>query len=333
MKILVTGGCGFIGSNFIRYMLEKYTDYEITNLDALTYAGNPYNLTDVTQDSRYTFVEGRIEDRELVAKLIMDVDWVVNFAAESHVDRSIVNAYPFLQTNVIGLQSLLEASKNSDIERFLHISTDEVYGSLHTESGKFTEETPLAPNSPYAASKASGDLLIRAYNITFNFPAIIARPSNNYGPYQYPEKFIPLMITNLLDDRKVPIYGEGLNIRDWLYVEDTCRALDIILHKGKAGEIYNVGGDCEKRNIDVAKTVISMLHKDDSDIEYVKDRPGHDYRYALDNSKISSNLGWTPSMSFEEGIRKTINWYRQNEWWWRPLKARLSTASKGFWQK
>ncbi len=333
MKILVTGGCGFIGSNFIRFMLKTYDDYEIINLDALTYAGNPYNLSDVAESDRYSFIEGRIENRELVAKTVMNVDYVVNFAAESHVDRSIVNAYPFLQTNVIGLQSLLEASKNSDIERFLHISTDEVYGSHHSDKGRFTEETPLAPNSPYSASKAAGDMFIRAYHKTFGLPVIVARPSNNYGPFQYPEKFLPLMITNLIDDKPVPVYGEGLNIRDWLYVEDTCSALDIILHKGKPGEIYNVGGNTEKRNIDIVRTVLSIFEKDDNYITYVTDRPGHDYRYALDNAKIFENLGWAPNVDFTEGLSRTVAWYKENAWWWRPLKTRLSSASKGFWQK
>ncbi|HDL21191.1 MAG TPA: dTDP-glucose 4,6-dehydratase [Nitrospirae bacterium] len=333
MKILVTGGCGFIGSNFIRYILNTHEDYEIFNIDALTYAGNPYNLSDVANNERYTFVEGRIEDRELVSKVVKGVDWIIDFAAESHVDRSILNAYPFLQTNIIGLQSLLEAAKNSDIERFLHISTDEVYGSLHSDSGKFTEESPMAPNSPYSASKASGDLLIRSYNITHELPVIIARPSNNYGPFQYPEKFIPLMITNLIDDKPVPLYGEGLNIRDWLFVGDTCRALDLILDKGKSGQIYNIGGNCEKRNIDLVRIILSIFGKDDNYIHFVEDRPGHDYRYALDNTMISTKLGWEPSVDFMERIRQTIDWYKNNEWWWRPLKTRLASISRGHWEK
>ncbi len=332
MRILVTGGYGFIGSNFIRHILNTYEDYEAVNLDALTYAGNPYNLSDIAENDRYTFVEGRIEDKELVSKLVRDVDWVVNFAAETHVDRSIANATPFLHTNIIGLQTLLDAAKNSDVERFLHISTDEIYGSLSSEDGKFTEETPLAPNSPYSASKASGDLLIRAYNNTYNFPAIIARPSNNYGPFQYPEKFIPLMITNLIDGNPVPVYGEGVNIRDWLFVEDDCRALDIILHKGKAGETYNVGGNSEMKNIDAVNIALSILNMDEGHINYVKDRPGHDYRYAIDNTKIQSKLGWRPTVDFSEGMSQTIKWYKDNEWWWRPLKARLKSVAKGFWQ-
>lgn len=332
MKILVTGGCGFIGSNFIRHVLRTYADYEIINLDALTYAGNPYNLSDIVKDERYTFVEGRVENQELVARIMRTVDWVVNFAAESHVDRSIVNAVPFLQTNVIGLQCLLDAAKKSDVERFLHISTDEVYGSLETEEGIFTEETPLAPNSPYAASKAAGDLLIRAHRKTFNFPVIIARPTNNYGPYQFPEKFIPLMITNLIDDRRVPVYGQGLNIRDWLYVEDAARGLDTILHKGKAGETYNIGGESEVRNIELVESVLAILGKGREMMEFVTDRPGHDFRYALDNAKIRAQLGWKPDVNFREGLERTVRWFQENEWWWRPLKARLTAASRGFWQ-
>jgi dTDP-glucose 4,6-dehydratase len=333
MRILVTGGYGFIGSNFIRHILNTYDDYEVVNLDALTYAGNPYNLSDIAENDRYTFIEGRIQDKELVSRIVRDVDWVVNFAAESHVDRSIANVAPFLHTNVIGLQTILDAAKNSDVERFLHISTDEIYGSLSTEDGKFTEETPLAPNSPYSASKASGDLLIRAYNNTYNFPVIIARPSNNYGPFQYPEKFIPLMITNLIDGKSVPVYGEGLNIRDWLFVEDDCRALDIILHKGKDGETYNVGGNSEMRNIDAVKIALSILNKDEGQISYVIDRPGHDYRYAIDNTKIQSKLGWQPTVEFSDGMAQTIQWYKDNEWWWRPLKARLKSLTRGFWQE
>jgi dTDP-glucose 4,6-dehydratase len=333
MRILVTGGCGFIGSNFIRHILRKYADYEIINLDALTYAGNPYNLSDIIKNERYTFVEGRIENGDLTAQIIKTVDWVVNFAAESHVDRSILNAAPFLQTNVMGLQSLLDAAKKSNVERFLHISTDEVYGSLESEEGKFTEETPLNPNSPYAASKAAGDLLIRSYKMTFNIPVIIARPTNNYGPYQFPEKFIPLMITNAIDSKPVPVYGKGLNIRDWLFVEDAAQGIDVILHKGKNGEVYNIGGGNEVRNIDLAESVLSLMGKSKDLIHFVTDRPGHDFRYSLDNAKISSNLGWKPGVAFSEGIKKTIQWYQDNEWWWRPLKARLSAASKGFWQQ
>lgn len=332
MKLLITGGCGFIGSNFIRHILNKYPDYKIINLDALTYAGNPESLNDINADRRYRLAEGRIEDIGLAKEIMQDVASVVHFAAESHVDRSIVDAQPFLTTNVIGTNAMLNAAKDASIKRFIHISTDEVYGTLG-EEGRFTENTPLMPNSPYSASKAAGDLLVRAYHETYGFPAIIVRPSNNYGPYQFPEKFIPLMITNLIDNKPVPIYGEGKNVRDWLFVEDNCRAIDLILHKGRDGEIYNVGGNAEIRNIDIAKKVLEIMGKDESCIRFVEDRPGHDYRYALDNSKIDSELGWRPSADVGNLLGKTIEWYKHNEWWWRPLKERLSSESKGFWQE
>lgn len=331
MKILVTGGCGFIGSNFIRHMLNKYPDYFITNLDALTYAGNTENLKDLEKDRRYRFVRGRIGDPEVIRGLIKDADSIVHFAAESHVDRSIMDAEPFLNTNVIGTYAMLEESRKAAIRRFIHISTDEVYGALG-EGGKFTEETPLRPNSPYSASKASGDMLVRAYHETYGFPGVIVRPSNNYGPYQYPEKFIPLMITNLLEGKPIPVYGEGRNVRDWLFVEDNCRAIDTILHHGRAGEIYNVGGDSEARNIDIAKNVIRIMGKDEGFITYVKDRPGHDYRYALDNTKIERELGWRPAINIETGLAKTIEWYKTNEHWWKQLKDRLLSEAKGFWK-
>ena len=336
MKLLITGGCGFIGSNFIRYMLEKYHDYEMVNLDALTYAGNPENLRDREKNPRYRFRHGRIEDTDTVRKVMKEVDCVVNFAAESHVDRSILDAQPFLMTNIVGTHALLEVAKESGIKRFIHISTDEVYGTLPPqadESERFTEETPLKPNSPYAASKASGDLLVRAYHETYKLPVIIVRPSNNYGPFQFPEKFIPLMITNLLQGEPIPVYGKGENVRDWLYVEDNCRAIDTILHKGKTGEAYNVGGDGEMKNIALARHVLSMMGKDERSIKFVQDRPGHDYRYALNNLKIEKELGWKPSIKIEEGLQKTIQWYKQNEWWWKPLKERLSIESKGFWER
>ncbi|HAM52360.1 MAG TPA: dTDP-glucose 4,6-dehydratase [Nitrospiraceae bacterium] len=332
MKILVTGGCGFIGSNFIRHIFRTYPDYKIINLDALTYAGNSANLKDIEDSPQYAFVKGKIENSGIVKDLMHGIDCVVHFAAESHVDRSIVDAQPFLITNVVGTHSMLQAAKNASIKRFIHISTDEVYGALG-EEGKFTENTPLMPNSPYAASKASGDLLVRAYHETFGFPAIIVRPSNNYGPYQFPEKLIPLMITNLFDNKPVPVYGEGKNVRDWLLVEDNCRAIDIILHKGKVGEAYNIGGNSERRNIEIVKKVLALLGKDETSITFVKDRPGHDYRYALDTSKIKLELGWSPSVDIETGLKKTVDWYRNNEWWWRPLKERLSSESKGFWTK
>lgn len=332
MRILVTGGCGFIGSNFIRHILNRYPDYEVINIDALTYAGNPVNLRDIENNTRYSFVKGKIEDRELVRGLIKDVDYVVHFAAESHVDRSIVDVSPFIKTNIVGTTIILDAIRDSSVKRYVHISTDEVYGSLG-EDGRFTEETPLRPNSPYAASKASADLLVRAYYETYRIPAIIVRPSNNYGPYQFPEKFIPLMITNLIKDRPIPIYGEGRNIRDWLFVEDNCKAIDVILHKGKIGEAYNVGGNSEMRNIDLARAVLKIMDKKDEMITFVKDRPGHDFRYALDISKVEMELGWRPETDIMEGLRKTICWYMDNEWWWGPLKERLERESKGFWQR
>lgn len=332
MKLFITGGCGFIGSNFIRHMLNKYPDYEIINLDALTYAGNPENLRDIEDNRRYRFVEGRIEDAVAIKRLVQDVDAVVHFAAESHVDRSIKDALPFLTTNVIGTYAMLEAAKTASLRKFIHISTDEVYGTLADE-GKFTEETPLRPNSPYSASKASGDMLVRAYYETYGFPAIIVRPSNNYGLYQFPEKFIPLMITNIIDNIPIPVYGEGKNIRDWLFVEDNCRAIDLILHNGKDGEAYNVGGNAEMRNIDITRNILSLMDRDEGLITFVKDRPGHDYRYALDNTKIERELGWKPSSDISALLEKTVAWYRENEWWWRPLKKRLSSESIGFWSR
>ena len=330
MKILVTGGCGFIGSNFIRFLLEN-TDHEVVNLDALTYAGNRENLKEYEDNSRYTFIHGRIEDRKLVKEIVEDVDYVVNFAAETHVDRSILEPSPFLTTNIMGTQVLLEACRNTAVKRFVHISTDEVYGSLETDEGKFTEDLPLLPNSPYSASKASADLLVRAYFVTYGLPVIIVRPSNNYGPYQFPEKFIPLAITNLLEDKPIPIYGDGRNIRDWLFVEDCARGVYEVLRKGREGEVYNLGGESERRNIEVTKVILEAMGKDESYLRFVPDRPGHDYRYALDNTKIKKEVGWKPQVSFEEGIKRTIEWYRRNGWWWRPLKKKLERESRGFW--
>jgi dTDP-glucose 4,6-dehydratase len=330
MKILVTGGCGFIGSNFIRFILGNAKN-EVINLDALTYAGNKENLRDFEGDDRYTFIKGRIEDGELVNKVLKNVDYVVNFAAETHVDRSIDSPMPFSTTNVIGTQVLLEACRELNIKKFIHISTDEVYGSLENDEGKFTEGSPLRPNSPYAASKASADLLVRAYFITYDLPVVIVRPSNNYGYYQFPEKFIPLAITNLLEDKPIPIYGDGKNIRDWIFVEDCVKGIYEVLRKGKEGEVYNLGGGNEWRNIDVARFILKIMNKDETYLKFVKDRPSHDYRYALDNSKIIREIGWRPKISFEEGLRKTVEWYRNNDWWWKPLKARLNRESKGFW--
>jgi len=332
MKILVTGGCGFIGSNFIRYMLRKYPDLEIVNLDALTYAGNTENLREIENEARYRLVHGRVEDAERLEEALEGVEAVVHFAAESHVDRSILDAAPFIKTNVLGTQVLLNSALKHGIRKFVHISTDEVYGALG-EEGVFKETDPFRPRSPYAASKAAADLLVQAYFTTYGLPVCIARPSNNYGPYQFPEKLIPLMITNLIEGKKVPVYGQGLNVRDWLFVEDNCQAIDLILEKGKPGEAYNIGGKCEKHNIEVVREVLKVMGKSEEMIEFVPDRPGHDFRYALDNAKIESELGWNPATSFEEGIRRTVEWYTNNPHWWKPLKERLQKESKGFWSK
>ncbi|MEK7196202.1 MAG: dTDP-glucose 4,6-dehydratase [Nitrospirota bacterium] len=332
MKLLVTGGCGFIGSNFIRHILKKYPDYEIINLDALTYSGNLENQRDIKKDKRYRFAHGRIDDVDLVMDVLGRVDYVVNFAAETHVDRSIHDAQPFIITNILGTHILLEGARTSSIKKFIHISTDEVYGTLE-EKGKFTEETLLSPNSPYAASKASGDMLAHAYHKTYGLPVVIVRPSNNYGYYQFPEKFIPLMITNLLLDKQVPVYGKGENIRDWLFIEDSCSAIDMVMHNGRPGEIYNAGGNSEVRNIELTRKVLAIMGKGEEHIKFVKDRPGHDYRYALDNSKIERELQWKPSVKIDEGLEKTVKWYKDNESWWRPLKERLCAESKGFWEE
>lgn len=329
MKILVTGGCGFIGSNFIRYML-KDTEHEIINLDALTYSGNPDNLKGVEKNKRYRFVKGRVEDKKLVSDLVQDVEYLVNFAAESHVDRSIRDPRPFMVTNIEGTATLIEACRQSNIKKIVHISTDEVYGELG-ETDRFVESLPLLPNSPYSASKASADLIIRAYHETYGLPVSTARPSNNYGYYQFPEKFIPLAITNLLEDKPVPVYGEGKNIRDWIFVEDCCEGIAAILDRGKHGEVYNVGGESEKRNIDIVKIILRLLGKNESCIKFVKDRPGHDYRYALDNTKIRKELGWAPKINLEAGLGRTVEWYKNYPSWWKPLKERLGKESGGFW--
>ncbi|SNX52854.1 dTDP-glucose 4,6-dehydratase [Thermoanaerobacterium sp. RBIITD] len=319
MKVLVTGGAGFIGSNFIKYMLKEHKDYKVINLDKLTYAGNLENLKDVENNSNYIFVKGDITDREIVEKIFSDgIDYVVNFAAESHVDRSIEDPSIFLKTNVLGTQVLLDAAKKYGVKKYLQVSTDEVYGSLG-KTGYFTEQTSLSPNSPYSASKASADLLVRAYHHTFGTPVNITRCSNNYGPYQFPEKLIPLMIINALYDKELPVYGDGLNVRDWLYVEDHCRAIDLVLHKGKIGEVYNIGGNNEKANIEIVKLILKELNKPESLIKYVKDRPGHDRRYAIDSTKIQQELGWKPIYHFDEGMKKTIKWYIDNEEWWNKI--------------
>jgi len=318
-KILVTGGCGFIGSNFIRYAL-KNSDYEIVNLDKLTYAGNLKNLVDVQNDPRYKFYKGDICNFELVSFIIEkeNVDSIINFAAESHVDRSILSSQEFIRTNVTGTNVLLEVTRLYQLKKFLQISTDEVYGSLGPE-GKFTEETPLSPNSPYSASKASADLLVKAFHHTYGVPALITRCSNNYGPYQFPEKLIPLMIINALNNKPLPVYGDGMNVRDWIYVEDHCEAILKVFEKGRIGEVYNIGAENEKPNIEIVKLILKELRKDESLITYVKDRPGHDRRYAIDATKIKTELGWKPSHTFETAIKETINWYIQNQSWWKEI--------------
>jgi dTDP-glucose 4,6-dehydratase len=319
-KILITGGAGFIGSNFVRYMLDKYGDYELVNLDSLTYCGNLENLRGIEDNPNYTFCKGDITDKDLVFKITSDADYIVNFAAESHVDRSIEDPEIFIKSNVLGTQVLLDAAKEYGIKKYLQVSTDEVYGSLG-KTGYFRENTPLAPNSPYSASKASADLMVRAYNKTFDLPVNITRCSNNYGPYQFPEKLIPLMISNALENKPLPVYGDGLNVRDWLHVYDHCSAIDLVLHRGKIGEIYNIGGNNEKKNIDIVKLILQNLNKPESLINFVKDRLGHDRRYAIDSSKIQSELGWTPKYTFETGIAETIQWYLDNKEWWERIKS------------
>jgi dTDP-glucose 4,6-dehydratase len=314
----VTGGAGFIGSNFIRYIIKKYPDYKIINLDKLTYAGNLDNLKDIENNSNYTFVKGDICDRRIVNELSKDVNAIVNFAAQSHVDRSIIDASDFIRTNIDGTYNLLEATKRYNISRFVQASTDEVYGSI--DEGSFKETSPLSPSSPYAASKAAADMLVYSYWITHHLPVIIARSSNNFGPYQYPEKIIPLFITNALEDKPLPLYGDGMNVRDWLYVIDNCEGIDLILHRGREGEIYNIGGGNELRNIDLTRMVLKILGKPESLIQPVKDRPGHDRRYSLDSSKIERELGWTPNFNFERALEETVEWYVDNHWWWKKLK-------------
>lgn len=319
-NILVTGGAGFIGSNFLHFMVNKYPDYRFINLDLLTYAGNLENLTTIERRSNYKFVKGDITDQNLVDKLVKEkIDCIVNFAAETHVDRSIQDSQKFLQTNVLGTQILLEVAKKYQIKKYIQISTDEVYGSLNS-TGCFTEETPLAPNNPYSASKAGADHLVRAYYQTFGLPINITRCSNNYGPYQFPEKLIPLFVTNALENKKLPLYGDGQHIRDWIYVEDHCRAIDLVIHQGKNGQIYNIAGDNQLTNYQVTKTILEVLKKPTSLIEYTKDRLGHDRRYALDSEKLQQELGWRLEESFASGIKKTILWYVQHEDWWRRIK-------------
>jgi dTDP-glucose 4,6-dehydratase len=320
MNLLVTGGAGFIGSNFIRHILNKYPEYRVINLDKLTYAGNLENLTGVDKDPRYAFEKGDICDKARVQLCVMryEIDAIINFAAESHVDRSILGAAEFVQTNIVGTNVLLEVAKELKIKRFLQVSTDEVYGSLGL-TGLFTEETPLHPNSPYSASKASADMLALTYQHTFGLPVVLTRCSNNYGPYQFPEKLIPLMIANALNDKSLPVYGDGMNIRDWLHVKDHCLAIDEVLHRGRIGDVYNIGGNNEKPNIEIVRLILQNLGKPESLITYVKDRPGHDRRYAIDSSKIQHELGWQPSYTFERGIAETIKWYVDNQQWWKRI--------------
>ena len=324
MKLLVTGGAGFIGSCFIRHILKKHPEYKITNLDALTYCGNLDNLKDIETNPNYKFVHGNICDKNLVRDLIKDCDWVINFAAESHVDNSIKTPEIFIETNIQGTLNLLQASKEIGIDKFLQVSTDEVYGTLGKD-GYFYETTPLAPNSPYSASKAGADMLVRAYWETYKLPVLNTRCSNNYGPYQYPEKLIPFFISQLLKDEQVPVYGDGQNVRDWLYVYDHCEAIDTVLHAGNLGEVYNIGGHNEKTNLEITKIILDAMGKDESYIKYVEDRLGHDRRYAISNDKITKELGWKPSLTFEEGIKLTIDWYLNNQDWMKSIENKKAS--------
>ena len=314
MRLFITGGAGFIGSNFIRLVLTSHPDYNVVNFDKLTYAGNLDNLRDLETRGNYSFVRGDICDRQAVDQAIAGADIVVNFAAESHVDRSIEHAADFIQTNVLGTQTLLDAARAASVSRFVQISTDEVMGSCN-EGGYFTEASAIEPNSPYAASKAAAEHLVRAANVTFGLDVVSTRASNSYGPYQFPEKLIPLMITNAMDDKPLPVYGDGLNVRDWLYVEDCCRAIDAVLHRGRTGDVYNIGSRAEKTNLEVVHTLLDLVGKPRSLVEFVTDRLGHDRRYATDPTKLESELGWTPLETFESGIEKTVRWYRDNREW------------------
>ncbi len=327
--ILVTGGCGFIGSNFVRYLLAQRPDQRLTNLDCLTYSANLENLADVENNLRYRFVKGNILDRPLVEQLLSDCDAVVHLAAESHVDRSILDSRPFVESNVLGTQTLLDAARRvwqmpgGYHGRFLHVSTDEVYGSLPLDRPelKFTEQTPLCASSPYSASKAGSDLLVGAYHHTFGLDTVITRCSNNFGPYQFPEKVIPLFVTNLLEGNKVPLYGDGKNVRDWLHVEDHCEALLTVLERGRSGEVYNVGGDNERSNLELTRTILDVMGKDDSSIQFVPDRPGHDRRYAIDAGKIARELGWRPTRSaWPDALAATVRWYAEHTAWWQRIK-------------
>jgi dTDP-glucose 4,6-dehydratase len=319
--MLVTGGAGFIGSNFVHHILNTYPEYEVVNLDALTYAGNLENLKILEGNPRHRFVKGDICDAKLVDELVKGVDIIVHFAAESHVDRSILDSAEFVRTNVIGTHTLLESAKKAGNLRFHHVSTDEVFGSLGAQDAPFNETTPYDPRSPYSASKAGSDHLVRAYFHTHGLPVTISNCSNNYGPYHFPEKLIPLVITNLMEGKKIPVYGDGLNVRDWLHVEDHCRAIDTIIHKGKIGETYCVGGKGEKTNMEIVKTILKIMCRDESWIEYVEDRKGHDKRYAINFDKIKNELGWEPQVKFEDGIDQTVKWFAENEAWWKNIKT------------
>lgn len=318
--VLVTGGCGFIGSNFVRYMLRNY-DYKIINVDKLTYAGNLENLSDTSDHPNYEFVRGDIADKDMIEGLVSKgVDAIINFAAESHVDRSIEDPRIFIETNVLGTQVQLEAARKYGILRFVQISTDEVYGSLGPR-GSFKETSPLAPNSPYSASKTAADLLVRAYHKTYGLATIITRCSNNYGPYQFPEKLIPLMISNALEDKPLPVYGDGMNVRDWIYVEDHCRAIALVMHRGREGEVYNIGSNNELPNIEIVKIILKRLNKPESLIKFVEDRPGHDRRYAIDSAKLRNEMGWDTVYPFEQGIDLTMRWYVEHQNWWEKIKS------------
>ncbi|WP_454870781.1 dTDP-glucose 4,6-dehydratase [Priestia megaterium] len=322
MNILVTGGAGFIGSNFVRHMVETYPSYSIVNYDLLTYAGNLENLKDIESHENYTFVKGDINNSELVDHLVKyhNIDVIVNFAAESHVDRSITEPDIFIKSNVLGTQALLDVAKANHLKKYVQVSTDEVYGSLG-ETGYFTEETPLAPNSPYSASKAGADMLVSAYHETFGMNVNITRCSNNYGPYHFPEKLIPLMVTNALEGKELPIYGDGKNVRDWLHVKDHCAAIDLVIHKGEPGEIYNVGGHNERTNNEIVHLIVEKLNAPKELIKFVEDRLGHDRRYAIDPTKLTTELGWKPKYTFDTGIVETIQWYLDNQDWWKNIKS------------
>lgn len=326
--VLITGGMGFIGSNYVRYALKKHRDWEIINLDKLTYAGNPDNLRDI-KEKRYRFIKGDITDKKVVEPIVKKCSLVLNFAAETHVDRSIIDAGSFVKTDVIGTYRLLEAARKYDVERYVQISTDEVYGSI--EDGAFVEDSPLKPSNPYSASKAGADMIVRAYQSTYGLKTLITRSSNNFGPYQYPEKLIPLFITNAIDSKPLPLYGDGKNVRDWLFVLDNCEAIDLIAQKGREGETYNVGGGNEKTNLEITESILKSLDKPMSLITFVKDRPGHDRRYSLNCNKIRG-LGWKPSHNFNDALGYTVRWYLENEWWWRKIKEK-NAKYKGYYRR